>query len=57
MLEPVQDRTFTLTSISSDFDIQTPLLQLAKGQVVTVRGTMQNMFMTLITMQRCTLVQ
>jgi hypothetical protein len=55
-LEPAHDDTLTVTSISCNFDSQTPLLSLAKGQQVTVRGTMQDMSLTDISMEHCALM-
>jgi hypothetical protein len=55
-LEPAHDDTLTVTSIRYNFDSQTPLLSLAKGQQVTARGTMQDLSLTDISMEHCALV-
>jgi hypothetical protein len=55
-LEPAHDDTFTVTSISCNFDSQTPLLSLAKGQQVTARGTGQDLSLTDISKEHCALV-
>jgi hypothetical protein len=55
-LEPLTEGRFTLTSLTCDFDSETPLLALHNGQQVTVRGTMDDMSFGVISLEHCALV-
>jgi hypothetical protein len=57
VLEPASEASFTLTSIMCNVDKEDTLLSLSKGQQVTVRGTVSDMFMTTIPLDHCTLVR
>ena len=55
-LQPSADQSYFGTTMQASFADDTQLLRLVKGQFVTLRCTMQDMFLGLVEMQDCRVV-